>query len=136
MFEAFTNRVQTLAQNTAIVFDTIKFKDCRVLLNSAGNTITIATPGRYMLSFDGIGGSSTAATPFTIQMYINGEPKDCAITTNTVATANEAQPLSFNVLLSVNNCCYCVDNSQQIQFLQTNAAAGELSHANVTVIRL
>ena len=136
MFEVFTNTSQTLAQNTAITFDTIKFNDCRVSLNSTGKSITIKTPGRYLIHFDGIGGSTTASTPFTIQLYVNGTACPCAITTNTVGTANDLSALGFTTLVQINQSCCCADNSQVFQLVATNAVSGIISHANISVVRL
>lgn len=136
MFEVFTNTSQTLAQNTAITFDTTKFSDCRVALNSAGKQITIKTPGRYLIHFDAVGGSTTASTPFTIQLYVNGIACPCAITTNTVGTANDLSTLGFDTLVQINQSCCCTNNSQTFQFIATNAISGIVSHANVSIIRL
>lgn len=136
MFEVFTNTSQTLTQNSAIAFDVTKFGDGRVSLGSSGKTITIRTPGRYLISFDAIGGSSTAATPFTIQLYVNGTACPCALSTNTVATANDLEALGFSTLVQVNQSCCCADNNQTFQLVATNAVSGTISHANLAVIRL
>ena len=136
MLEVFTNTTQTLAQGNAIKFDTTKFSDCRMSLNSAGTSITIRTPGRYLVSFDGVGGSGTASTAFTIQMYVNGVAQLCAQTTNTVATGNDKAPLSFVTLVQVNNSCCSVNNSQTLTFVASNAVSGTITHANVSIIRL
>lgn len=58
MFEVFTNTSQVMAQNAAVVFDRQKFSDCRVKLSGENNTITISTPGRYLVHFDGIAGAT------------------------------------------------------------------------------
>lgn len=136
MFEVFTNTSQTLTTGTAISFDTTKFDDCRTSLGSSGKTISITTPGRYLIHFDAVGGSSTAATPFTIQLYVNGTACPCAITTNTVATANDALALGFDTLVQVNQSCCCANNNQTYQFVATNAVSGTITHANVVVVRL
>lgn len=136
MLEVFTNTTQTLLQGNAIKFDMIKFSDCRMSLNSAGTSITVQTPGRYLVSFDGVGGSGTASTAFTIQMYVNGVAQPCAQTTNTVATGNDKAPLGFTTLIQVNNSCCSVNNNQTLTFVAPNAVGGTITHANVSIIRL
>lgn len=136
MLEVFTNTSQTLAQGNAIKFDTTKFSDCRMSLNSANTSITIRTPGRYLVSFDGIGGSGTASTAFTIQMYVNGVAQPCAQTTNTVAAGNDKAPLGFTTLIQVNNSCCSVNNSQVLTFVASETVSGTIIHANVSIIRL
>lgn len=136
MLEILTNTEQTLAQNGQISFNLTKFSDNRMVVNSAGTSITVRTPGRYLVSFDGVGGSGTAATAFTIQMYVNGVAQPCALSTNTIATADDKMPLSFITLIQVNNSCCSVSNNQTLTFVATEATSGVITHANVSIIRL
>ena len=136
MFEVFTNTSQTMAQNTAVVFDRQKFSDCRVQLNNTGDTITISTPGRYLIHFDGIAGSDTVDTAFSLQLYVNGVAQACARSTTITPLASNETSIAFNTLIQVNNSCCCANNSQSLQIIATDTNAGTLTHANVVIIHL
>ena len=136
MFEVFTNTSQTMAQNTAVVFDRQKFSDCRVQLNNTGDTITISTPGRYLIHFDGIAGSDTVDTAFSLQLYVNGVAQTCARSTTITPLASNGTSIAFNTLIQVNNSCCCANNSQSLQIIATDTNAGTLTHANVVIIHL
>lgn len=136
MFEVFTNTSQTMAQDTAVVFDRQKFSDCRVRLNGTGNTITISTPGRYLVHFDGIAGSNTVDTAFSLQLYVNGVAQACARSTTITPLANNGASIAFDTLIQVNNSCCCANNFQSLQIIATEANAGTLTHANVVIIHL
>lgn len=136
MFEAFTNTTQSLTQNAPIVFSNVKFSDNRMRLSPNGESVVITTPGRYLVSFNGVGGSSNATTEFTIQLSVNGNAQPCAQTSNTVSAVGELGALSFTTLIQVNQSCCCSNNSQVLQFIATDATAGSVTHANVTIVRL
>ena len=136
MFEVFTNTSQTMAQNTAVVFDRQKFSDCRVQLNNTGDTITISTPGRYLIHFDGIAGSDTVDTAFSLQLYVNGVAQACARSTTITSLASNGTSIAFNTLIQVNNSCCCANNSQSLQIIATDTNAGTLTHANMVIIHL
>lgn len=136
MFEVFTNTSQALSEGTAITFDRQKFSDCRVKLNGAGNTISISTPGRYLIHFDGVGGSDTADGVLSIQLYVNGVAQVCALTQNATPAASTGTALGFDTLIQVSNSCCCSNNSQTLQIIATSTAAATLTHANLVVIHL
>lgn len=136
MFEVFTNTSQVMAQNTAVVFDRQKFSDCRVRLSDQNNTITISTPGRYLIHFDGIAGSNTVDTAFSLQLYVNGVAQACARSTTITPVANNGTSIAFDTLIQVNNSCCCANNSQSLQIVATETNAGTLTHANVVIIHL
>lgn len=136
MFEVFTNTSQIMAQNAAVVFDRQKFSDCRVQLNNTGDTITISTPGRYLIHFDGIAGSDTVDTAFSLQLYVNGVAQACARSTTITPLASNGTSIAFNTLIQVNNSCCCANNSQSLQIIATDTNAGTLTHANVVIIHL
>lgn len=136
MFEVFSNTSRVLAQNAPVVFDTQKFTDCRVRLNGAGNTITISTPGRYLVHFDAIAGSNTVDTAFTLQLFVNGVAQPCALTTNITPVASTGTSLGFDTLIQVNSSCCCANNAQTLQIIATTADAGTITHANLIVIHL
>ena len=136
MFEVFTNTSQTMAQNTAVIFDRQKFSDCRVQLNNTGDTITISTPGRYLIHFDAIAGSNTVDTAFSLQLYVNGVAQACARSTTITPLASNGTSIAFNTLIQVNNSCCCANNSQSLQIIATDTNAGTLTHANVVIIHL
>lgn len=136
MLEVFSNASQTLAQNGQVAFTTTKFSDCRYQISNTGTSITVRTPGRYLVSFDAVGGSSTENTAFTIQMYVNGVAQPCAQTTNSAPAANAGGPLAFTTLIQVNNSCCSVNNNRTLTFVATSATAGTITHANLAIIRL
>lgn len=105
-------------------------------MNNTGTSVVVKTPGRYLVSFDAVGGSTTADTAFTIQMYVNGVAQPCAQTTNTASDANAQGALGFTTLIQVNNSCCSVNNNQTLTFVATAATAGSITHANLAIIRL
>ena len=136
MLEIFSNGSQALAQNAQVAFTNIKFSDCRYQVNNTGTSVVVKTPGRYLVSFDAVGGSTTADTAFTIQMYVNGVAQPCAQTTNTASDANAQGALGFTTLIQVNNSCCSINNNQTLTFVATAATAGSITHANLAIIRL
>lgn len=136
MFEVFTNTQQSLAENAPIAFDTVKFDDCRINLSTDHTTITIKAPGRYLLHFDGVGGSDTAATALQIQLFVDGTAQPQAYSSNVATLANDNNPLSFDVLLVVQPSCYYVNKAQTIQIKNVSAETGTITHANLVIIHL
>ena len=135
MFEAYNTISTTYTTNQPINFSTIRYEDCRVQLRN-NNTIVINTPGRYYVSFHGVGASDTANGQFTVQLYNNGVAVPGIITTISTVTATEPETLAASTIINVLPSCAAICNNTSLQFIATSADAGTLTSANVVIFRL
>ena len=135
MFEAYNVTSTTYTTNQPINFSTIRYEDCRVQLKN-NNTIVINTPGRYYVSFHGVGASDTANGQFTVQLYNNGVAVPGIITTISTVTATEPETLAASTIVNVLPSCAAICNNASLQFIVTSADAGTLTSANVVIFRL
>ena len=136
MFEVFSNTTQTLATSEPISFSITKFEDCRIALSNNGQSITVKTPGKYLVHFDAVGNSTVVDSPITIQLYVDGTAQPCGLTTTTTSTAEGPGALSFDVLITVKPSCCCSEGAQTLQFINTATDTGTITHANVVIIHL
>ena len=135
MFEAYNTTSTTYTTNQPINFPTIRYEDCRMQLRN-NNTIVINTPGRYYISFHGVGASDTANGQFTVQLYDNGVAVPGIITTISTVTATEPETLAASTIVNVLPSCAAICNNASLQFVITSADAGTLTSANVVIFRL
>lgn len=135
MYQAYSNTSTTYAQNAPLAFPTVKFSDCRVSsLN--GTTFRISAPGRYVVSFNAVGGSTGATTPFTVQMFRDGVAQPETVSTITSVAANDVGTLSFTTIVDIRPSCSCINNATNLQIVATNATSGVVSSANLVVYKL
>ena len=135
MFEAYNTTSTTYITNQPINFSTIRYEDCRVQLRN-NNTIVINTPGRYYVSFHGVGASNTANGQFTVQLYNNGVAVPGIVTTISTVTAAEPETLAAATIVNVLPSCAAICNNASLQFIATSTDAGTLTSANVVIFRL
>ena len=135
MFEAYNITSTTYTTNQPITFSTNRYEDCRVQLRN-NNTIVINTPGRYYISFHGVGASDTANGQFTVQLYNNGVAVPGIITTISTGTATEPETLAASTIVNVLPSCAAICNNASLQFVVTSTDAGTLTSANVVIFRL
>ena len=135
MFEAYNTTSTTYTTNQPINFSTIRYEDCRVQLRN-NNTIVINTPGRYYVSFHGVGASDTANGQFTVQLYNNGVAVPGITTTISTNAATEPETLAASTIVNVLPSCAAVCNNASLQFVATSTDAGTLTSTNVVIFRL
>ena len=135
MFEAYTTTTAVYETDAAIAFTDTRFRDCRISTASP-TSLSIVTPGRYYLSFHGVGSSNTAASPFTIALYRNDVAVPGVVTTITSTAAGDEQTLSLGTIINVPpSCCY-IDNEVTLRLVVTSEEPGTLTSGNVTIFRL
>ena len=135
MFEACNTTSTTSTTNQPINFSTIRYEDCRVQLRN-NNTIIINTPGRYYVSFHGVGASDTANGQFTVQLYNNGVAVPGIVTTISTSVAIAPETLAAATIVNVLPSCTAICNNASLQFVATSTDAGTLTSANVVIFRL
>lgn len=135
MFEAYNTTSTIYTTNQPINFSTIRYEDCRVQLRN-NNTIIINTPGRYYVSFHGVGASDTANGQFTVQLYNNGVAVPGIVTTISTSTATAPETLAAATIVNVLPSCAAICNNASLQFVATSTDAGTLTSANVVIFRL
>ena len=87
-----------------------------------GATISLNANGVYMVSVDAVG---TTATPgdISIQLYRDGVPVPYAVSSDTIATADDVSALGFTALVAVNNNgCRCYENSTELTLVNVGVA--------------
>lgn len=135
MFEAYNTTSTTYTTNQPIIFSTIRYEDCRVQLRN-NNTIVINMPGRYYVSFHGVGASDTANGQFTVQLYNNGVAVPDIVTTISTSAATAPETLAAATIVNVLPSCAAICNNASLQFVVTSTDAGTLTSANVVIFRL
>lgn len=134
MFEIYTSTTAQYEENQPITFTTTRFSDARI--TSTDSLFTLKTPGRYLISFTGVGSSGTAASPFSVQLYKNGIAVPGASSTITSTAAGDEETLSIFTVLQVRPSCYAVNNTTTLQVMVTSAQAGTLYSGNLLIVRL
>lgn len=135
MFEAYSVTSTDYTQNDPIEFQRVRVSDNRIHLTGT-TSINIRCPGKYLVKFNGVGSSGTAASPFTLQLYKNDVAVPEAFSTITSTAADNEQTMMFETIVTVNPSCCAVDNTVSLQIIATGAVAGALSLANVVIIKL
>lgn len=135
MYQVYNRTSTEYAQNAPIVFNTNKFTDCRVT-NTSGTTFSISAPGRYLVSFNGVGSSTQATSPFTVALYQN-EVLLPETTTSVYSTASgDVGTLAFTTIVNVMPSCAAINNRTSLQVVATSANNGTMVNANLVIYRL
>lgn len=135
MFEAYTTTPAVYETDAAIAFTDIRYRDCRIS-TATPTSLRIVTPGRYYVSFHGVGASNTAASPFTVALYRNDIAVPGVVTTITSTAAGDEQTLSLGTIINVPpSCCY-IDNEVTLRLVVTSEEPGTLSSGNIVIFRL
>lgn len=122
MLEAYSVNKQVGAIEPISFDNVILRKGCTAVLSGA-STIELNKCGVYMISLDGVAGTST-----TVQMFKNGVAQPQAQSTGTT--------LSFTTLVQVpnnNSSCPCA-SATTLQFI--NETAATFDNVNVVVTKL
>jgi hypothetical protein len=135
MYQVYNKTSTEYAQNAPIVFNTTKFTDCRVT-NTSGTTFSIRAPGRYLVSFNGVGSSTQATSPFTVALYQNEVALPETTTTVYSTAANDVGALTFSTIVNVLPSCVSVNNQANLQVVATSANSGTMTNANLVIYRL
>lgn len=135
MFEAYTATAVNYTLNDLVNFNNTKYSDCRVRFTNS-NTFTINAPGRYFIYFNGVAASSTAATPFSVQLFNNDVAIPETSTEITSTAANDAQNMSFGTIVNVlpSNCF--IDNTVRLQVRVISEVEGTINNTNIVIFRL
>ena len=133
MYQAYNKTSTDYASGAPVMFNATKFTDCRINATN-GTTFTLARPGRYQISFNGIGSSATPGSTFGIvlQQNENALPETQSMITS--AAANDAGALGFSTIVRVLPSCAAVSNLVSLQVVTT--AAGTLANANLVITKL
>lgn len=135
MYQIYNKTSTEYAQNAPIVFNTTKYDDCRVN-NQSGTTFSIRAPGRYLVSFNGVGSSTQATSPFTVALYQNEVELPETITTVYSTAANDVGTLTFSTIVNVLPSCAAINNRVNLQVVTTSANSGTMANANLVIYRL
>ena len=125
MMYVYTVSEQTSEVAAPIEFTSIGLSKDRNATQATETTLIIGCPGIYEITFNG-----TATADGTVQLYVNGEEINGAISTGTT--------LSFTALIQVNpNCCAVTNNlPARIQVINDGAAALTLTNVALTIIKV
>lgn len=135
MFEAYNAVATDYVLDDLVEFNNIRYSDCRVRVTN-GSTFTINTPGRYYVYFGGVGSSDTAASPFAVQLVVNGVDVPAVRSEITSTAAGDPQDMSFSTIVNVlPSNCY-INNTARIQVQVDSEDPGTLTSANLVIFRL
>lgn len=93
-------------------------------------------PGRYLVSFNGVGSSTQATSPFTVALYQNEVALPETTTTVYSTAANDVGALTFSTIVNVLPSCVSVNNQANLQVVATSANSGTMASANLIIYRL
>lgn len=93
-------------------------------------------PGRYLVSFNGVGSSTQATSPFTVALYQNEVELPETITTAYSTAANDVGTLTFSTIVNVLPSCAAINNRVNLQVVATSANSGTMANANLVIYRL
>lgn len=135
--EAYNNTTQALATNSPITFaNTSVHTGCSIKFNPSSTTISLKSPGLYLIAFDEVASNSTTASGVvSTQLFKNGVAAPDAFSSSTSASSTDFVSLAFTKLIRVDPSCCAVDNTTNITFVNTGVDAN-VAHVNVTVIKL
>ena len=135
MFEAFSTAETEYVLDDFVTLEGIRYEDCRVRVTN-GSTFTINTPGRYYIAFNAVGSSTVAASPFALQLVINGDDVPGVRSEITSTAADDPQDMSFSTIVNVmpSNCF--INNTVRIQIQVDSEDPGTITSANLVIFRL
>lgn len=93
-------------------------------------------PARYLVSFNGVGSSTQATSPFTVALYQNEVALPETTTTVYSTAANDVGALTFSTIVNVLPSCVSVNNQANLQVVATSANSGTMTNANLIIYRL
>lgn len=128
-----TGITQTVLAGANVLYDTKVAKcGCGEHHRPGSGIITLAKPGRYLVTFSGNIAIPTGGTVGEVSaaIAINGEPVYGATMTATPAAVNEYQNISALTYIDVCGCC------QQVAVENINAQSVLFANANIVVTRV
>lgn len=135
MFEAYSTVETAYVLDDLVTFENIRYDDCRVRVTN-GSTFTINTPGRYYVYFGAVASSTTAASPFAVQLVINGVDVPAVRSEITSTAVGDPQDMSFSTIINVlPSNCY-INNTTRIQVQVDSEDPGTIYNANIVIFRL
>lgn len=130
---AVTVADQTVAAEGFLDFNTNSVRNgCSVVHVAGSNSITLASDGLYLVTFNG-NVTPTAAGDITLQLISNGTVVPGAEATITGAAA-DIYNISFSTLVKELPSCCAIDNTTVLQ-VQSSAAA-TVNNASITIIKV
>ena len=121
-----TGALQTVANNANVLFDTLVTQcGCAERHRSGSGVLTLAAPGRYLVTFSGNVAVPTGGTvgAITAAIAIEGEATYGATMTVTPAAVEEFFNISASSFVDVPNCNSCC----------TRVSVENITGANITV---
>ena len=137
MIEAYSNNISVAAAQ-AITFNSLSLsKGCSVKQQNS-STFIFNKCGVYEVSFDAVANGSGGTGNVIVQLWKDGVSQPQALTSTTLATATDVEPISFKTLVQVpsnNNNNACCVSPTTIQFENTGVAT-LFNHANVVITKV
>lgn len=134
MLQAYNTAETTYSQNDIVIFTKTKYDDSRITYTPT--SFMLKSSGRYLVQFYGVGSSSTADTPFTVQLFANDIAVPEATSTTTPGAAGEQNSLSFATIINVPRSCCVVNSNTTLHIEAVSAVAGALTNANIIITKL
>lgn len=138
MLFTYTNTSQTVAQNSAIAFNTNSIQTGCTATHVAGTSeVKLNKCGFYIVQFNADGANQGDAGNITVQLYGNGILIPSAEATNYSSGTTDVENISFTVLVQVQPNQYC--NTSNIPYVLTFVNTGveaTFSNAAVTVTKV
>lgn len=134
MIEVLNVPVQTVAENAALLFQTVAVHSgCAERHRNGGSIVTLTKPGRYLITFSGniaIPAGGTAGE-ISVGIAVDGEIIPGTIMRVTPATTGEY--FSVSAQTYVNNYCNCCAS---ISVRNTSTQSIDVQDANLTAVRV
>ena len=122
MISAYNSTTQTVAVDSAYVFDTNRIvTGCTVGHTPGTSTFTLSKPGYYYVTFD-----STFTTDDTgvasVELQNGGTAVPGASASETITTAGDTKSIAFATIIKVTPSCPMIDKSATLTFVATGIA--------------
>ena len=139
MLFTYTNTSQTVAQNSAIAFNTNSIQTgCTATHNTNSTSISLNKPGIYMVSFNSDAVAAGTAGNITVQLFGNGTLIAGAESTAYSGATTDIMNPNFTALVRVtpNCCCASTGNVPYVLTFVNTGVEATFSNVAVTVTKV
>ena len=135
MLYTYTSSEQTVAAGGSVVLENNGLTgNCAMINHTAGSTTITLKQGTYIIHFNCDATSATTGA-LSFQLYNNDVAVPSALTTNTIATANDISNFGFTTSIKVFCSCPAIDNTARLTIRNTGANPAIISNVAVTIHR-
>ena len=137
MLNTYNITSQTVAVNGSVIFSNNLYQTgCSTVHNVGTDIIEVRCPGTYLLTFNGSGAATAAATdPITLQLFRDNSPVPGASASVLSTSTTDEVNLAFSTILQVRPSCPSISNVSSLTVKNIGVEA-EFDNANLTIFKI